>query len=63
MPEDTKIMMQRTAPDECLGDTYKLQSPTRERQESFGSFWINGNREESADFAILLNKNGRRVRI
>jgi hypothetical protein len=21
MPDDTKIMMQRTAPDECLGDT------------------------------------------
>jgi hypothetical protein len=38
MPEDTKIMMQRMGPDESLGVPQKLQSPTRERQGSIGSF-------------------------
>jgi hypothetical protein len=63
MSDDTKIMMQRMGPDECLGDTWKLQSRTRGRNGSIGSFWINGKPEGSADLAILPNKSGRRVRI
>lgn len=63
MPKDTKIMMQHIGPAERLGGTKKLQLSTCAGNGSSGSFWINGEREDSTDFAILLNRNGRRVRI
>jgi hypothetical protein len=57
MPDDTKIMMQRMAPDECLGDTLELQSPTCGRKGSIGSFLDQQQPRRVCGFSEYAEKN------